>query len=328
MIAFFYNESDNKLEMRLSVHPIEVNFLWNEIGIINDYYSIYANASEAISKRRKSSCTGGISDEFKVLESSGTHVKIESLHLWPVGIRITLVNAQTSGSSFYAPKERNYTPLISDSLCASLRSIDAKRIPWHLNLFILKKSSKRTFYKEDLSLILLSHLKNDYSLGRILRAAMHVGPIKSFLELGKEFMSVLGNANKRSFLENLRSLGATLLTVVGDSANSLTSLVRTIDEGLSTGAFNSYLAPEAPPSGFFDGIKKFFNATTNGIWSAFGAVTMEPIQAYKEGGTKDALYRFIRGVPCIVIRPIEGSVYGMSLLVYGAKKSIGPSKPK
>ena len=81
MIAFFYNESDNKLEMRLSVHPIEVNFLWNEIGIINDYYSIYANASEAISKRRKSSCTGGISDEFKVLESSGTHVKIESLHL-------------------------------------------------------------------------------------------------------------------------------------------------------------------------------------------------------------------------------------------------------
>lgn len=327
-IAFYYRESGSKLKLRLSVHPIEIAFLWNEVDVINDYYSIYANASKAIAERRERFRDVDVSKEFEVLSFMDTRVEVESFHLWPIGIKLSFDEVITSGSNFDTPTGSDYTPLIPDLFRALIPSVS--RAPWHFSPFVLKSDPERTVYKDDISVLLFANYKNDYSIGRFLRAFMHIGFMASFLKLGKAAWSIasVSKGEEVSFIESFQNLGATIFEVGGDTTKTLFVLTRELGDKLTDGAFPLSMTHEYKPKGLGDGTKKFFSAVANGILSGIDGITLKPVRVYKEHGFWKAAQYFLWGIPCTIIRPVEGTVYGLSLLFYGASESIAPGKLK
>ena len=332
-IALYYLEADSRLTLRFSIHPMEVAFVWNEINIVNDYYNTYVKSNK-VRLERQSKIKGGREPEedngqndYRILYSSETRVKIQSFHLWPVGLKFTV---HSDVSSDYKT-DKDYTPLISNSLYAGLQLINIERMPWHLNPIVLKHNSKQTFYKDDLPEIIMAHCKKDYSLGRVLRAVMHVGMLRNALKIGKAMMFI-GTAQNEStggtmqrIQDSLSKLGMTFFEVGADSTNSLFILIRTVDGSISaTGASADLGVCGTSPTGILDGSVRLMTNIFKGFVSGIKAITVEPIKVYQSEGLMTALQAFICGIPCTIIRPVEGTAYGISLLFYGAKNSLAP----
>ena len=78
------------------------------------------------------------------------------------------------------------------------------------------------------------------------------------------------------------------------------------------------------PTGILDGSVRLMTNIFKGFVSGIKAITVEPIKVYQSEGLMTALQAFICGIPCTIIRPVEGTAYGISLLFYGAKNSLAP----
>lgn len=332
-IAFYYREVDNRLNLNFSVQPIDISLRWNEVKTINDYYDIYKKQENVWTERQKSKKEiGRIVDgknDFKVVYTSGTRVKIDSLHIWPIGVKVSIGSKNIYGGTSSFSNEEGYIPLIPSSLWATLEVIGIGRLPWHLNPIMVKRDSKYTFYKDDISAIVMSQYRSDYSLGKLLRAAMHVGPMKSILKLGKALVSIV-NVEKcdiKSFKENFSNLGVTILEICADGTNCIYLVTKTVDESLS-GVPKDLASPEEEPNGFIDGVTKLSLGLFCGIKRGIEAITLDPFRIYQDHGIIQAFKAFIFGVPCTVIRPVGEAMRGVTIFFYGAKKSLTSSETK